>query len=73
MPVLPNGLKMMADQGFKFQRLLLIPPSKLVQLPERVRKLVCYCAKYLFFNVETWYIKCNYLILECHRHIYFKI
>ena len=40
MPVLPNGLKMMADQGFQFARPLLIPPSKRVQLPDRIRKWV---------------------------------
>ena len=39
-PVLPNGLKIMADQGFAFARPLLIPPSKNMRLPDRLRKLV---------------------------------
>ena len=38
MPVLPNGLKIMADQGFAFQRPLLIPPSKNIVMPDRLRK-----------------------------------
>ena len=40
LPVIPAGLKIMADQGFAFHRPLLIPPSRGVPLLRRLRKLV---------------------------------
>ena len=42
-PLLPDGLRIMADQGFKYAKPLLITPNKNVRLPENLRKYVNTC------------------------------